>query len=151
MRRNTQIELLSKVWLFERCSKKELDAIARVATPIDLPADRALTTQGQKGSEFFVVVSGKATASREGVLIGTLGPGSFFGEMSLFEDLPRVATVTTTEPTTVLVLHARDFNRLVDDMPSVDRKMLMVLARRLRDIEDRYVPAGERVIANDIG
>ena len=107
MKRNTRIELLRNVWLFERCSKKELEAIARVATPLDLPAGKLLTTQGQKGSEFFVIVTGTARAVREGVEIGTLGPGSFFGEMSLLEDLPRVATVTTTEPTTVLVVHGR--------------------------------------------
>ena len=147
VRRNAQIELLRNVWLFERCSKKELEAIARVATPLDLPADKVLTRQGEPGSEFFVIVSGKAKATREGVGIGTLGPGSFFGEMSLLEDLPRVATVTTTEPTTVLVVHARDFNRLLTDLPSVDRKMLVVLARRLRDLEDRYVPAADRGIS----
>jgi CRP-like cAMP-binding protein len=150
LKRNAQIELLRNVWLFERCSKKELEAIAKVATPLDLPADKLLTAQGQKGSEFFVLVSGKAKAVREGVEIGTLGPGSFFGEMSLLEDLPRVATVTTSEPTTVLVVHARDFNRVVTTMPSVDRKMLMVLARRLREIEDRYVPAADRVISSNI-
>jgi len=150
MKRNAQIELLRKVWLFERCSKKELEAIAKVATPLDLPADKLLTTQGQKGSEFFVIVSGKAKATREGIDIGTLGPGSFFGEMSLLEDLPRVATVTTTEPTTVLVVHARDFNHLVNEMPSVDRKMLIVLSRRLRDLEDRYVPVADRVTSSNI-
>jgi CRP-like cAMP-binding protein len=146
VKRNAQIELLRNVWLFERCTKKELEAIAKVATPLDLPADKVLTTQGEPGKEFFVIVSGKATATREKVSIGTLGPGSFFGEMSLLEDLPRVATVTTTEPTTVLVVHARDFNHLVTEMPSVDRKMLVVLARRLRDLEDRYVPAADRQI-----
>ena len=97
-----------------------------------------------------MIVSGKAEATREDVTIGTLGPGSFFGEMSLLERLPRVATVTTTEPTTVLVLTAKDFDQLVTSMPSVDRKMLIVLASRLRDIETRYVPAGARTISTDI-
>ena len=150
MKRNAQIELLRKVWLFEGCSKKELEAIARVATPLDLPAGKLLTTQGQPGSVFFVIVSGGAKAVREDIEIATLGPGSFFGEMSLLEDLPRVATVTTTEPTTVLVVHARDFNQLVTDVPSLARKMLVVLARRLREIEDRYVPPADRVISSDI-
>jgi CRP-like cAMP-binding protein len=80
-------------------------------------------------------------------MIGVLGPGSFFGEMSLLERLPRVASVTTIEPTTVLVLTARAFDQLVVSMPSVDRKMLTVLATRLRELEDRFVPAGERLLA----
>ena len=146
MRRNQQVELLGNVWLLERCSKKELDAIARVATALDVPAGKVLTKQGDRGIEFFVLVRGKAEATREGTVIGTLGPGSFFGEMSLLDDLPRAATVTTTEPSTVLVIHARDFNTVVTDMPSVDRKMLVMLARRLRDIEDKYIPDGERLV-----
>jgi len=50
----------------------------------------------------------------------------------------------------VLVVHGRDFNRLVTEMPSVDRKMLIVLARRLRELEDRYVPVADRVISSNI-
>jgi len=150
MKKNARIELLRNVWLFERCSKKELEALAVLATPVDLRAGKILATQGERGHEFFVIVSGKAEATREGVTIGTLGPGSFFGEMSLLERLPRVATVTTTEPTTVLVLTAKAFDKLVESMPSVDRNMLIVLANRLREIESRYVPADARLIPTDV-
>ena len=65
--------------------------------------------------------------------------------MALLDRRPRSATVTTVEPTTVLVITAGAFNSLVGDMPSVDRKMLLVLAERLRDVEARFVPADERV------
>ena len=150
MKKNERIELLRGVWLFERCSKKELQALAELATPVDLKPGKVLATQGEDGKEFFVIVSGKADATREGVTIGTLGPGSFFGEMALLERAPRVATVTTTEPTTVLVLTAKAFDKLVASMPSVDRKMLIVLANRLREIESRYVPAESRVIPTEI-
>ena len=147
--RKGHVDLLSKVWLFERCSRKELDAIAKVATPLDLPAGKVLTSQGDMGRAFFVGVRGEVKVVREGVLIGTLGSGSFFGEMSLLEDLPRVATVTTAEPTTVLVIHGSDFDKLVGALPSVDRKMLLVLARRLREIEARYVPEPERATSEN--
>ena len=150
MRHDARIELLRNVWLFERCTHKELDAIARLATPLDLGAGKVLATQGEQGDQFFVIVSGKAEATRENVTIGTLGPGSFFGEMSLLERLHRGATVTTTEPSTVLVLSARSFDELVSSMPSVDRKMLIVLASRLREIESRYVPADARIISTEI-
>ena len=150
MRKKQFIEMLGSVWLFSRCTKKELDAIASLVTQIDVPAGKVLATQGQAGSEFFVIVTGKAEATRGDVPIGVLGPGTFFGEMSLLEHRPRVATVTTTEPATVLVLTAREFDKLVASMPSVDRKMLTVMADRLRDLEDRYVPADARVISKDI-
>jgi CRP-like cAMP-binding protein len=150
MKKDNRIDLLRNVWLFERCTNKELEAIARLATPVDLSSGKVLATQGEQGNEFFVIVSGKAEATREGVNIATLGPGSFFGEMSLLERLPRVATVTTTEPTTVLVLNSREFDSLVASMPSVDRNMLIVLANRLREIETRYVPADARVVSGDV-
>ncbi|MDQ1449516.1 MAG: family transcriptional regulator, cyclic receptor protein [Actinomycetota bacterium] len=150
MRKKDYIEVLSSVWLFSRCTKKELQALASLATQIDVPAGKVLATQGQTGSEFFVIVSGKAEATRNGIPIGVLGPGTFFGEMSLLEHLPRVASITTTEPTTVLVLTAREFDKLVASMPSVDRKMLTVMADRLRELEERYVPADARLISKDI-
>jgi CRP-like cAMP-binding protein len=70
--------------------------------------------------------------------------------MALLDRRPRSATVTTLEPTTVLAITAGAFNALVGDMPSVDRKMLIVLAERLRDVESRFVPADERVTNPDL-
>jgi CRP-like cAMP-binding protein len=150
LRKQQGIELLRSVWLFERCSYRELDALQRIATPIDVPAGKVLTTQGDVGREFFVIVSGKAEATRGRVSIATLGAGSFFGEMALLDRRPRTATVTTLEPTTVLVITAREFNARVESMPSVDRKMLVVLAERLRDVEARFVPADARVTNPDL-
>jgi CRP-like cAMP-binding protein len=68
--------------------------------------------------------------------------------MSLLESLPRVATVVTTAPTTVLVIHARDFKDVVTAVPSVDRKMLIVLARRLREIETRFLSDRDQLARN---
>jgi CRP-like cAMP-binding protein len=144
------IDLLRSVWLFERCTNRELDALQRIATPLDVPAGKVLTTEGEIGREFFVLIRGKAEATRGGVVIATVGEGSFFGEMALLDRRPRSATVTTLEPTTVLVITAGEFNALVGTMPSVDRKMLIVLAERLRDVEARFVPADERVTHPDL-
>jgi CRP-like cAMP-binding protein len=147
MRQDARVKLLGDVWLFERCSRKELAVIASHATPVQFEAGKVLAREGAVGREFFVVIAGKVEATRNGVSIGVLGPGSFFGEMALLEGQPRVATVVAVEPTEVLVLTTQGFGSVVDQMPSVDRKMLTVLATRLRELEDRFVPAGERLLA----
>jgi CRP-like cAMP-binding protein len=141
VKKNARIELLRGVWLFERCSRAELTNLASAATAVNVPGGKVLAREGDVGREFFVIVSGTATATRNRVTIGTLGPGDFFGEMALLDRQPRAATVTTCEPTELLVLTTQAFTGMTDTMPSVDRKMLAVLARRLRDMEDRYLPA----------
>lgn len=147
MRQDARIKLLGDVWLFERCSRKELAVIASHATPVQFEAGKVLAREGAVGREFFVVMAGKVEATRNGVSIGVMGPGSFFGEMALLDGQPRVATVVAVEPTEMLVLTTQGFGSVVDQMPSVDRKMLTVLATRLRELEDRFVPAGERLLA----
>jgi CRP-like cAMP-binding protein len=153
MKKNAQIDLLRGVWLFERCSRAELALVASVATNLDVPAGRVLAREGDLGREFFVIVSGSADVTRNGVIVGMLGPGSFFGEMALLDRQTRTATVTTGEPAEILVLTKGAFTGVIDTMPSVDRKMLAVLAARLRDLEDRflpaerYLPAAERRVA----
>ena len=138
---NAQVELLKGVWLFERCSRKELAMIASAATKVDVPAERVLAREGDVGREFFVLVAGKCQVTRNGVPVGILGPGSFFGEMALLDRQPRAATVTACEPSEVLVLTTQAFTGVLDTVPSVDRKMIAVLAARLRDLEDRFLPA----------
>jgi CRP/FNR family transcriptional regulator, cyclic AMP receptor protein len=137
IRKQQRVELMRNIWLFERCDRQELEALQRAATELEVPVGRTLTRQGDVGREFFIIVAGKAEVTRNGNQIAVLGPGSFFGEMSLLEKRPRTATVTTTEPTRVLVMNARSFDAVTASMPSVDRKMLAVLAGRLRDLEDR--------------
>jgi len=147
MRKDERIEFLRRVWLFERCSNKELALLATNTTPLHVKAGSVLAREGDIGREFFVVVSGKAIVSRNGIEIGVLGAGSFFGEMALLDREPRSATVTASEPSEVLVLTAQAFTNVVDTMPSVDRKMLTVLASRLRDVEAKYLPENERLLA----
>jgi CRP/FNR family cyclic AMP-dependent transcriptional regulator len=148
MRRQSRVEALQDVWLFEQCNRKELATIASEATPVSVPADKVLAREGAPGSEFFIILSGKAEATRNGTPIATFGPGSFFGEMALLDRQPRVATVVATEPMEVLVITSQAFTNVVETMPTVDRKMLVVLAQRLRELENRFLPDGERRLAS---
>jgi CRP/FNR family transcriptional regulator, cyclic AMP receptor protein len=126
---------LSMVPLFAACGSGELDAIARLADEIDIPAGEELTHEGRSGREFFVILDGSVRVEREGNVIRTLGPGEFFGEIALIDGGPRTATVTTETPVRALVLAHHDFRTLINDNPAVARTVLLALAARVRDHE----------------
>ncbi len=131
LRKNGKVELIKRVPLFERCSKRELNAIASIADELDVPGDLDLTKEGRTGAEFIVLVSGAAEVRRGGRKVNALRDGDFLGEISLVTGTPRTATVTTTEPTRLLVITARDFQKLMHDSPSIQAKVLEAVASRL--------------------
>jgi CRP-like cAMP-binding protein len=131
LRKNAKLELLKKVPLFSLCSKKELEEVAQLADEVDLPEGRDLATEGATGKEFVVIVEGGADVRRKGRKINTLGSGDFLGEIALIAGIPRTATVTTTEPSHVLVVTAQAFKQLLRDSPSIQLKVLEALAHRL--------------------
>ena len=124
LRKNAKLDLLRSVPLFERLSKSELEAVAALADEVALPEGRKLTEEGASGTEFVVIVDGAADVRRRGRKINALGSGDFLGEIALVTGSPRTATVTTTAPTTVLVITARGFRTLLRTTPSVQLKVL---------------------------
>jgi CRP-like cAMP-binding protein len=130
-----QIELLGNVSLFSECSKKELGQVASMMEERRVESGSQLTREGEDGDEFFVVAEGLADAIIGGKKVGSIKPGSFFGEMALLDQGPRVATVRTKLPTRVLVLDAKGFATVVRDSPSVALKVMKTLAERLRALE----------------
>ncbi len=133
--KDAKIDLLRGVSLFSACSNRELSRIASLADEIDVPEGRVLTRQGDVGREFFVVVDGRARASVRGRKSQRLRAGDSFGEMSLLDQGPRSATVTADTDMHLLVLDSRSFFALIEDVPSVARKIMRVLAERLRSAE----------------
>jgi CRP/FNR family transcriptional regulator, cyclic AMP receptor protein len=131
LRRDAKVELLKRVPLFAGCSKKELGEIAMVADEIDVGAGEVLTTEGDSGREFFVLVDGAAEVHRNGRRVSALGSGDFFGEIALVSERPRTATVTTTVPVRLLVVTDRAFRELMRKVPSIQLKVLTALADRL--------------------
>ena len=131
LQKNKKIELLKRVPLFERASKKELAEIALLADELELPAGRKLTAEGARGKEFIVIVSGGADVRRKGRKINDLRAGDFLGEIALITGEPRTATVTTTKASRVLVITAQAFRMLLRDVPSLQLKVLDALAERV--------------------
>lgn len=128
---DTKVEALKRAPLFEGLSKKELTEVAMRTEDLDYPAGKVLCKEGETGSDFFVIMEGEAEVTREGKQLATLVSGDFFGEVALVEDVPRVATVTTTAPVRCFVLTRGRFLHLLDDLPDVERKVMRALARRL--------------------
>lgn len=126
---------LASLPLFASCSARERQRIARVADELTVPEGTVLTTEGGIGREAFVIIDGSCDVERAGLRLARLGPGDHFGEMALLDGGPRTATVTTTSETKLLVLSKRAFNGVLDEVPSLTRKLLESLARRLRDSE----------------
>ena len=131
LRKNAKIELLKRVPLFERCSKRELAQIAALADELDLPGERNLTREGAGGLEFIILVEGDADVVREGRVVNELGPGDFVGEIALVTGRPRTATVRTRGPSKVLVLAASGFRVLMREVPSIQEKVLAAVTARL--------------------
>lgn len=132
-RKNAKVALLREVPLFSECSRRELSDIASIADEMRFPAGRTLIEEGKPGREFFVVVDGTVEVRRKGRRVALTGGSSFFGETALLTGKPRNATVTTTSPVQALVITGRAFERLLREMPSIQRKILASLAARLAD------------------
>jgi CRP/FNR family transcriptional regulator, cyclic AMP receptor protein len=128
---NTKLELLKQVPLFAGCSKRELQEISQIADQIEVPAGYDLTREGASGQELVVIVEGSADVRRRGRKVNTVGTGDFVGEIALVTDVPRTATVTTTQPSQLLVLTRRDFRTLMKRVPTIQLKVLEALASRL--------------------
>ncbi len=126
---------LAAVPLFSACSKRELRDISRLGTEVRVADGTVLTTQGEPGTEFCLLLEGDARCLVDGREVAVLHGGDFFGEMALLDRGPRHATVSAIGPVRLLVLDAREFSELLDASPSIARKLLVAFARRTRALD----------------
>jgi CRP-like cAMP-binding protein len=131
LRKNAKVELLRRIPLFGRCSKRDLNEVAGLADELHVPEGRALTIEGKRDRDLIVIVEGAAEVSRDGRKVALLGSGDFFGEIALVTEGPRTATVTTTAPSRLLVITERDFSDLMRRMPSITVSVLEAVGARL--------------------
>ena len=136
MARKRELDL-GDIWLFSACSASQLRTIRRQVEEITVPAGRVLCEEGTVGREFFFVVDGTAAVRRGGRKIASIGPGGYFGELSLLDRKPRSATVVSDSEMTLLVLDQRRFNGLLDAMPALAHKLLVAMAQRIRDADSK--------------
>ena len=118
--------------VFARCNKKELEAVAKIGTPIVIEPGYVLTREGRRGYEFFVILEGSASCTIEGERVGTMSEGDFFGEVALLDGGTRSATVVAETGMKVIVIDSREFSGMLGDAPSAARQIMTTLASRLR-------------------
>jgi CRP-like cAMP-binding protein len=135
MAKDSKLEHLAQVRLFSACSNKELALIGRASDEIKVPAGKVLVQEGTIGYEFYLILEGQAIVKRGGRKVATLGPGQYFGELSLLDRQPRSATVEGATDMTVLVLGKREFSGLLDEVPTLAHKLLSAMAARLREAD----------------
>ena len=123
--------------MFSGCSSSELRKIRGSLDQVTVPAGKVLVEEGRIGTEFFLIVSGTAAVTREGKKVATLGAGSYFGELALLDRKPRSASVVSETDMDLLVLSQRQFNSLLESVPTISRKMLAAMANRLREADAR--------------
>ena len=135
MKQDEKVRHLQKVDILANCTKKQLKAVAAISRLVEVPGGTMLTRVGEPGEEFFFIVDGSAMVEVTRRKRVRLGPGEFFGEMSLLDGEPRSATVRAETDMRLLIIERRHFQTLLSEVSDLTRTILVVLSRRLRDLE----------------
>ena len=130
-------KLLSEIDLFSELDQAELEEVAAHAQLKKTPNDTTIFYEGDPADAVFVVVNGRVkvvTTSSDGkeFILTVLGAGQVFGEMGLLEAAPRSASVITITEVELLIIKREDFDRLIQTSPTISRKLMAILSRRLR-------------------
>ena len=115
---------INKVPLFSELSRNEIKSLKMLMTEIGISSGRTVVREGDVGREFMIILSGTASVSKQGNKFATLGPGDFFGELSLLGKGPRSATVTAETDLQLKALNRREFATMLDKNPKIAEKVL---------------------------
>ncbi len=126
------IEMLQKTPLWSGLTKQDLKLIAKLSQERKFESGHAIVTKGEAGIGFYLILEGAVEVRSDGKTLSKLGPGQFFGEMSIIDNQPRSADVVAIEASRVLILSAWSFKTLISDNPKIALKMMQEFVRRLR-------------------
>ena len=150
-----EVDLLRRIPLFENLTDADLNSLAEVTQVRTFPKDSMIIWARDEGDSLFVTGSGRVKVSVVGkdgreMILSELGPGEFFGDMSLLDGQPRSANVTTLEETEALVIRRPDFLRALQTYPSIAVQLMVTLASRLRKADHQIASLALLGIADRI-
>ena len=136
------VSLLSGVPVFETLGPRELTRIAQLAVPRRFQPGHVVFREGDSSDTCYIVRVGHARAIREhpdgrSITLATFGPGDFFGELAMFDDERRSATVEAVDALDVVAILGPDMRRLLRENNEITVKLVTALGRRLRAANER--------------
>ncbi len=146
-----KILYLRKIHIFEGLAVSELAAIASVTEEADYPAGEVVIRQGEPGETLYLIIKGEVSVHKrlsedeadKEVELDRIAEGDYFGEMALFEDSVRSATIRTAADSRFLFLHKREFTEIVREYPQIALHICKVLSARLLKLHAKVRTAGE--------
>jgi CRP-like cAMP-binding protein len=142
MRTEETVELLTHVPAFEELAPADLGRVAEVAVPRSFGRGEVVFREGDDSDSCYVVRFGHARAIREHsdgrqLTLATFGPGDIFGELAMFDDERRSATVEAVDALEAVAVLGSDMRRLMREHPDIAVKLVIALGRRLRAANER--------------
>ncbi len=136
------VALLGRVPTFSTLAPEDLEAVSRVAVPRSFASGAVVFREGDQSDTCYVVHSGRVRAIREHtvgrtITLATFGAGEIFGELAMFDEERRSATIETLEDTELIAILGSDMRRLLRIHSDIAVKLLAALGRRLRETNDR--------------
>ena len=136
------VELLGRVPVFSTLEQEDLERIADLAVPRTFEPGQIVFREGDASDTCYIVRTGHARAVREHsdgrtITLASFGPGDIFGELAMFEDELRSATVEAVQLTNVVAVLGPDMRRLMTEHPGIASRLVVALGRRLRETNDR--------------
>lgn len=133
--KQSMIDALRHVPLLSRLSRKDLERVLDLAVDREFTPGQAIVKAGDRGKDFYVLLSGTAKLTVPGRKTAMLNRGDYFGEMSVLDGGPRTATIVAESLVTCLRIGRSDFLKLLDAQGSIGRKILVEMSKRVRAAE----------------
>jgi CRP-like cAMP-binding protein len=136
------VALLAQVPVFETLAEADLARVIDVAVPRRFEPNRVIFREGDASDTCYIVRNGHARAVREhadgrSISLAHFGPGDIFGELAMFDDERRSATVETLDEVQAIAILGSDMRRLLREHPDIAVKLVISLGRRLREANER--------------
>jgi CRP-like cAMP-binding protein len=125
-------ESLRRVPLFAGLDRKELELLAKLAKEQHYAPGATIVSSGASGHGLYIVKEGSVSVVRDGQKVASMGPGQFFGEISVLDGGPRTADVKADTDTVCLTLISWEIKPLLMDNAGISYKMLLEMVKRLR-------------------